>query len=291
MGTAGAEGLTYEEACRMLARGLGGKARVWVVSAPDVAAAAGMLGLDVADVAEPLGGVPLRLLDIRELARARHEGGPDGAAGACEAAAAGQTALAVDVSAISPLGCPACRLGAGVALASLDQVVGREGSGLVAVGLRREALEGRFGCEGLADRAASLPEPDAEARAALCEGLATFDRRRRKENDTAQVVATYLACHPRVKEVRYPGLRSDPSFETAAATLQNGFGPLVGLLPSGDDPLSGEPARDLCGAWMPGGEASRIEAAGQGWLRLRCGTGDAKELVMALEGLLVPCRA
>ncbi len=46
-------------------------------------------------------------------------------------------------------------------------------------------------------------------------------------SDAAQVVANYLACHPRVEAVRYPGLKADPDFPRAANTLVGGFGPRV----------------------------------------------------------------
>ena len=46
-------------------------------------------------------------------------------------------------------------------------------------------------------------------------------------SDAAQVVANYLACHPRVEAVRYPGLKSDPDFPRAANMLVGGFGPYV----------------------------------------------------------------
>lgn len=52
-------------------------------------------------------------------------------------------------------------------------------------------------------------------------------RHYRLTSDAAQVIASYLVCHPRVLEVRYPGLKSDPSFNVAARTLQGGFGPIV----------------------------------------------------------------
>lgn len=51
--------------------------------------------------------------------------------------------------------------------------------------------------------------------------------RYRAASDVAQVVANYLRCHPRVEEVRYPGLKGDPSFAVAARTLVGGFGPWV----------------------------------------------------------------
>ena len=46
-------------------------------------------------------------------------------------------------------------------------------------------------------------------------------------SDAAQVVANYLACHPSVEAVRYPGLKSDPDFPRAANALVGGFGPYV----------------------------------------------------------------
>ncbi len=50
---------------------------------------------------------------------------------------------------------------------------------------------------------------------------------RHAASDAAQVVAAYLACHPRVEAVRYPGLKTDPSFACATSQLVGGFGPYV----------------------------------------------------------------
>ena len=49
----------------------------------------------------------------------------------------------------------------------------------------------------------------------------------RAVSDNAQTVAQFLLRHPRVCEVRYPGLRSDPLYQRASCTLQRGFGPYV----------------------------------------------------------------
>lgn len=46
-------------------------------------------------------------------------------------------------------------------------------------------------------------------------------------SDAAQVVANYLACHPKVLEVRYPGLKTDPAYTRASQVLYGGFGPYV----------------------------------------------------------------
>ena len=50
---------------------------------------------------------------------------------------------------------------------------------------------------------------------------------RHAASDAAQVVAAYLACHPRVGAVRYPGLKTDPSFARATSQLVGGFGPYI----------------------------------------------------------------
>lgn len=279
-------GETLRDACRTYARALGGRSRAWVVAAPDVADVARRLGIDPTAVAEPLGGTPIRMHDVRTLARRRDE-----------APAAERIPLAVDVSLTSALGCPAGRLGADVALASLDRVVCQSGCGMAMVGLRREALQGRDGCGGMADAASALPVPDGQRLRALAAGMATFDERRRRANDVAQVMAAYLRCHPAVLDVRYPGLTDDPSYEAAAANLEDGFGPTVDVLVDADVAWRAvgrgvDGSVDLCGRYVPGATASRVQrlatAAGGTWLRVECGCGDARELVAAAEALLRP---
>ena len=49
----------------------------------------------------------------------------------------------------------------------------------------------------------------------------------RAESDAAAIVARYLACHPRLAWVRYPGLPADPSFGEASTSLVSGFGPFI----------------------------------------------------------------
>ena len=82
----------------------------------------------------------------------------------------------------------------------------------------------------------------------------------RARSDAAQAVACYLACHPRVAAVRYPGLTSDPDYQRASSTLRCGFGPWV----------------DVC---LAGGEKP-------GWLRLDVTDADAPAWVCRLEELL-----
>ncbi|WP_169726178.1 PLP-dependent transferase [Atopobium fossor] len=46
----------------------------------------------------------------------------------------------------------------------------------------------------------------------------------RKLSDVASIVASYLQAHPKIAEVRWPGLKTDSSFKIAAQTLEGGFG-------------------------------------------------------------------
>lgn len=94
----------------------------------------------------------------------------------------------------------------------------------------------------------------------------------RAASDAAQVQASYLACHPRVAAVRYPGLRTDPAFGRAAATVRGGFGPYVDFLPA---QVSGE----------TGAQTAALPA---GWLRLVAAPADPRPQVLALEALLAP---
>lgn len=79
-------------------------------------------------------------------------------------------------------------------------------------------------------------------------------------SDAAQVVASYLACHPRVEAVRYPGLKFDPDFAHAANTLVGGFGPRVAYRVASD----------------PAGE----------WHLWEADERDARDQVIELEALL-----
>jgi len=60
----------------------------------------------------------------------------------------------------------------------------------------------------------------------LQRGLKTFELRMERQNQNGQAVAEFLAAHPRVNRVYYPGLATHPYFEIAAKTMR-GFGGLV----------------------------------------------------------------
>ena len=65
---------------------------------------------------------------------------------------------------------------------------------------------------------------DAYSGSLLERGLKTFELRAEKMAANAMAIAEYLARHPKVSHVRYPGLKDDPGHSTAAKQMQNGFG-------------------------------------------------------------------
>jgi cystathionine gamma-synthase len=68
----------------------------------------------------------------------------------------------------------------------------------------------------------------------LGRGLKTFELRMRRHNENGQAVAEFLADHPRIEKVLYPGLPSHPYHEVARRTMR-GFGGLVTFLVRGAD--------------------------------------------------------
>jgi cystathionine gamma-synthase len=63
----------------------------------------------------------------------------------------------------------------------------------------------------------------------LQRGLKTFELRVARHNENGLAVARFLANHPRIEKVYYPGLESHPYYEVARRTMR-GFGGLVTFL-------------------------------------------------------------
>ena len=203
---AGPDTVTTDVLAR-LARSLGAR-RAWVVPM-DREDLCEKLGVDVSTVVSPLTTDPVACVDVRALGRERRESGG---------------VLVVDDSIPGPWGCAAVRLGAHVAYASI-------GEGACVVGVSRDVERALPGTTSLIERL-STDEMLARAMESTLAGLAS---QWHDSSDAAQVVASYLRCHPRVEAVRYPGLRGDPSFDVAARTLEGGFGPFVGIRLEGSD--------------------------------------------------------
>ncbi len=61
----------------------------------------------------------------------------------------------------------------------------------------------------------------------LLQGVETLGLRIERHSSNALAVATFLRQHPKVKQVRYPGLPGDPAYATAQTYLPNGAGAIV----------------------------------------------------------------
>jgi cystathionine gamma-synthase len=66
----------------------------------------------------------------------------------------------------------------------------------------------------------------------LLRGLKTFELRMQRHNENGAAVAEFLAGHPRVEKVYYPGLPTHPYHEVARRTMR-GFGGLITFLVKG----------------------------------------------------------
>ena len=174
-----------------------GRARLVPVSFIDELLAT--LSAGGASVVEPLVGIPIEVCDIKGRV------------------AAGEL-LVADVRAIGAEFSPACRLGAQLAVAEDARV-----PGYVVVCMRKCCMP--WVAEAVEAKACSADDVTVSATGAEEQASARVSRH--AASDAAQVVAAYLACHPRVKAVRYPGLKSDPSFARATSQLVGGFGPYV----------------------------------------------------------------
>ena len=56
-----------------------------------------------------------------------------------------------------------------------------------------------------------------------------------KQTENAQKLADWLAEHPKVQRVLYPGLKNHPNHEIAVQQMKGGFGGMLSLLINGDE--------------------------------------------------------
>lgn len=180
-----------------------GAARLWLLEVPRAVVVGEVLGLPAgAELPTPLGGQPITCCDLKAQAAAARQGG---------------VPMVADGGICGVWGSLPLRLGAQVLLVELS-----DSRTLVAVARAVEQV-----LPGISKKFDALPSVKGPAIGALLESLMDARRQWRDASDAAQVVASYLRCHPQVSGVRYPGLKGDPSFEIAARTLQQGFGPVL----------------------------------------------------------------
>ncbi len=65
--------------------------------------------------------------------------------------------------------------------------------------------------------------------------LETLPLRMEKHNSNTQKVAEFLAAHPKVKRVNYPGLKTHPQYELASRQMNGGGGMMSFVVPGGID--------------------------------------------------------
>ncbi len=215
-----------------LARMLGARTALLLASSAEEVGAA-LAAYAQVGIVTVLDGRPVTCADLRALGReAREKDKP----------------LLVDATACGPDGCAAVRLSAHVALVGLA-------NDCCVAALARDCERGLPGATGLLGNMTQVGEGDLERVGKLAQRRAASWR---ASSDAAQVVANYLRCHPRIEAVRYPGLKGDPSFATAARTLEHGFGPVMDVRLLGCDD----------------------------WERVICTDGDPREQVLELERCL-----
>ncbi len=68
---------------------------------------------------------------------------------------------------------------------------------------------------------------DGYSASLLERGLKTLDLRSEKMAANAMAMAEFLAQHPKVQRILYPGLKDDPGHQTAEKQMKNGFGGML----------------------------------------------------------------
>jgi cystathionine gamma-synthase len=65
-------------------------------------------------------------------------------------------------------------------------------------------------------------------------GIKTLAVRVKQQTQNAQTLATFLASHPKIEVVHYPGLADHPQHKIALKQMLDGFGAMVSVQPKGD---------------------------------------------------------
>ena len=131
----------------------------------------------------------------------------------------------------------------------------------------------------------------------IMRGIETLSIRMKQHCANARKVADSLTQHPAVRETRYPGLRSDPGYETAQALLPNGCGGLIGFtLRGGQSAVDSFKANlELCRPWVSLGDTGSLvygrhaesrKGIPEGFVRLSVGLEDADDIIADLEQAL-----
>lgn len=183
-----------------------------------------------------------------------------------------------------PYLCRPPQMGADIAVEDLGDLFGEAFEGLAFVAARSEGALERFLRAIEADAADAAPVLPG-VRDLLAHMLPQLALVTQARCDRALVAAQFLAHHPRVVWVRYPGLAEDAANAEARRSMEHGFGWRVAFKPAED-------ARGFaCGLWESplGALSSRVEVLPDGACVLHTGLEEALDVVGALEkGIACP---
>jgi methionine-gamma-lyase len=224
---------------------------------------------------EPLSNPGLDLVDLRDVVPAAH------AAGAL---------VVVDNTFLSPALLRPLEFGADVVLHSATKYLNGHGDALGGVAVMNEQELHRQVHRSLCLHGGVISPFNAFL---ITRGLETLPMRMRQHCANAEKVAALLEQHPAVCETRYPGLESDPGYETAQALLPHGCGGLVGFTLRG-----GQTALDrfranlkLCRPWVSLGDTGTLvygrhpeprKGIPEGFARLSVGLEDVVDIMADL---------
>ena len=159
----------------------------------------------------------LRITDIAAAARAAHEVG---------------AILAVDSTAASPVLSQPLAFGADLVMHSATKGINGH-SDVLAGSLSTGRADSAFWQEIREDRTGAGAVLGPFEAWLLTRGMRTLPLRMERMSRSAMVLAEWLADHPAVTQVLYPGLPDHPGHELAARQLSGGFGGLLSIVVEG----------------------------------------------------------
>lgn len=184
-----------------------------------------------------------------------------------------------------PYLCRPPQMGADIAVEDLGDLFGEAFDGLAFVAARSEGALERFLRAIGADAAAAAAPILPSVRDLLAHMLPQLALVTQARCDRALVAAQFLAHHPRVVWVCYPGLADDASNAEARRSMEHGFGWRVAFKPAED-------ARGFArGLWdgLLGTLSSRVDVLPDGACVLHAGLEETLDVVGALEkGIACP---
>lgn len=152
-------------------------------------------------------------------------------AAAAEAARAAGALLVVDSTAATPILSQPLKMGADMVMHSATKAINGHSDVLGGVLVAHESSPA---WEAIAeDRATAGAVMGPFEAWLLLRGMRTLPLRVKQMCANAEAIATYLADHPRVESVLYPGLASHEGHETAKRQMQGGYGFLMSFVVKG----------------------------------------------------------